>query len=96
MSYGWDTATGRTSCSCRDPAAHAWPAVRPYANYPGGHNEGFPDTFKQLVRAVYDTIDRGAAVAFPTVADGHRRNCCCARRSCRSQLEERRWVEMEM
>src|SRR5207302_7549094 len=42
----------------RDPALlHA--AVRSFANYPGGHNEGFPDTFKQLFRAVYSYIDAG-------------------------------------
>src|SRR5262249_45908160 len=30
----------------RDPAL-LQPNVRRFANYPGGHNEGFPDTFKQ-------------------------------------------------
>jgi predicted dehydrogenase len=63
----------------RDPALlHA--EVRPFANYPGGHNEGFPDTFKQLFRAVYDYIDRGdwkAPRPFPTFADGHREVVLC-------------------
>jgi hypothetical protein len=34
----------------RDPAL-VHPAVRPFVSYPGGHSEGFPDTFKQLFRA---------------------------------------------
>ncbi len=59
----------------RDPALlHV--AVRPYANYPGGHNEGFPDSFKQLFRAIYAAID-GAAAEFPTFADGHREILLC-------------------
>jgi predicted dehydrogenase len=63
----------------RDPALLD-PSVRPFTNYPGGHNEGFPDTFKQLFRAVYDAIDRGdlhAPHAFPTFADGHREVAQC-------------------
>jgi hypothetical protein len=70
--------------------------VRPFANYPGGHNEGFPDTFKQLFRAVYDYIDRGdlrAPRPFPTFADGHREVVLCEA-ILRSQ-HERRWVPIE-
>src|SRR5262249_23724701 len=57
----------------RDPALLR-SSVRPFANYPGGHNEGFPDTFKQLFRAIYQAIDDKKTVegAFPTFADGHR------------------------
>jgi predicted dehydrogenase len=73
----------------RDPALLR-PAVRPYANYPGGHNEGFPDTFKQLFRAVYAFIDRGEGAAFPTFADGHRELAICDA-ILRSQIE-RRWA----
>jgi len=60
----------------RDPAL-LHPSVRPYANYPGGHNEGFPDSFKQLFRAVYDVIDDGKPAEFPTFADGHREILLC-------------------
>lgn len=78
----------------RDPALlHA--AVRPYANYPGGHNEGFPDTFKQLFRAIYHYIDAGdyrAAKAFPTFADGHREIVLCGA-ILRSQ-RARAWVSV--
>ena len=57
----------------RDPAL-LHPEVRPYADYPGGHNEGFPDTFKQLYFAVHRYISKGdfdATPDFPTFADGH-------------------------
>ena len=63
----------------RDPALlHA--DARRFANYPGGHNEGFPDTFKQLFRAIYDYIAAGdfqAPRPFPTFADGHREVMLC-------------------
>ena len=58
----------------KDPALLD-PAARPFAGYPGGHAEGFPDTFKNLYQAVYRYIAAGdftAAPDFPTFADGHR------------------------
>jgi predicted dehydrogenase len=50
------------------------PLARQFASYPGGHNEGFPDTFKQLYVAVYRYLQAGdfdAAPDFPTFEDGH-------------------------
>ena len=50
------------------------------ANYPGGHNEGFPDTFKQLFRAFYDYIAVGDFTQpkpFPTFEDGHQEVLLC-------------------
>jgi predicted dehydrogenase len=76
----------------RDPALMQ-PAARAYANYPGGHNEGFPDTFKQLFRAIYDYIDRGdftASHPFPTFADGHREIVLC--QAILQSQRERGWV----
>jgi predicted dehydrogenase len=55
-------------------------AVRPYAGYPGGHNEGYPDTFKQCFRAFYGYIEKGdfkAPPPFPTFEDGHREVLLC-------------------
>ncbi|MFN4260015.1 MAG: Gfo/Idh/MocA family protein [Gemmataceae bacterium] len=76
----------------RDPALLA-KSVRPFANYPGGHNEGFPDTFKQLFRAVYQHIETGASsLPYPTFADGHREILLCEA-ILRSQREQR-WVEL--
>lgn len=55
---------------------------RRYASQPGGHAEGFPDTFKQLYRAVYGYIAAGdftAPAPFPTFADGHHEVLLCER-----------------
>lgn len=63
----------------RDPALLS-PRAQQFANYPGGHNEGFPDTFKQLCRDFYGYIARGdfsAQPTFPTFADGHREIQLC-------------------
>jgi predicted dehydrogenase len=78
----------------RDPSL-LQPAVRPFANYPGGHNEGFPDTFKQLFRAVYDYIDRGDFAApkpFPTFEDGHREIVLC--QAILQSHRDRAWVRI--
>jgi len=58
----------------RDPALLSKRAGG-FAGYPGGHNEGFPDTFKQLFRDFYGYIKAGdfaAKPSFPTFTDGHR------------------------
>jgi predicted dehydrogenase len=49
------------------------PEVSPFIDYPGGHVEGFPDTFKMLFRAVYTSIIKGgdAETLFATPTDGH-------------------------
>jgi len=57
----------------KDPSLLA-PEARAIASYPGGHNEGFPDTFKQLSAKVYAYIRKGDFTAkpdFPTFEDGH-------------------------
>jgi predicted dehydrogenase len=57
----------------KDPSLLS-PEARAIAAYPGGHNEGFPDTFKQLAGKVYRYLLAGdfeAAPDFPTFADGH-------------------------
>ncbi len=61
----------------RDPALLRGKA-RDFSSYPGGHNEGFPDTFKQLYHAVYDFIeDRSQPKLFATFEDGHRELVLC-------------------
>jgi predicted dehydrogenase len=58
----------------KDPSLLA-PEARQFASYPGGHNEGFPDTFKQLYTAIYRYLQVGDFTAlpdFPTFEDGHR------------------------
>jgi predicted dehydrogenase len=78
----------------RDPSLLS-DAVRPYANYPGGHNEGFPDTFKQLFRAFYGYVGAGDFAAqppFPTFDDGHREVAVCE--AILASHRERRWLDV--
>jgi len=46
---------------------------RAAASLPGGHNEGFADTFKALYRAIYRAVagEGPAEPDYPTFADGH-------------------------
>jgi predicted dehydrogenase len=63
----------------RDPSLLGERA-RDASSYPGGHNEGFPDTFKQLFRDFYRYIESGdfrALPIFPTFADGHQEILLC-------------------
>ncbi len=63
----------------RDPSLVS-EAARRFINYPGGHAEGFPDTFKQCFKAFYGYIAAGdfdAPPPFPTFADGHREIRLC-------------------
>ncbi len=82
-SIGWDSQvpnemwvgkrTGPNACLLKDPSLVAEP-VRSSISFPGGHNEGFPDTFKQLFRQFYAYIaqkDFSKARNFPTFEDGY-------------------------
>lgn len=54
--------------------------VRSIIAYPGGHNEGFGDTSKQLFRDVYAAVAKGqqpAQPSFPTFAEGLRELRLC-------------------
>jgi predicted dehydrogenase len=60
----------------RDPSL-VDPSVRPYVALPGGHNEAWPDAFRNLMREIFTFIASGdrmdqATVKFPTFADGLR------------------------
>jgi len=46
---------GNNEILTRDPSL-VYPECRGLIDYPGGHNEGFPDTFKQLFKEVYGCI----------------------------------------
>jgi predicted dehydrogenase len=79
----------------RDPALLS-PTARAVSDYPGGHAEGFPDTFKQLFLAVYNHLGRGMAgpPPYPTFEDGDREVRLCeaiARSAVRGS-----WVELSM
>jgi predicted dehydrogenase len=48
-------------------------SARRYADLPGGHSEGYDDTFKQVFRRFYRTVeDRSAPVEYPQFVDGLR------------------------
>lgn len=86
-----DTAN---ECLIRDPALMDGSAAA-ISNYPGGHNEGFPDTFKQLFRSFYGYIEKGdfsAPEPFPTFADGHREILICE--AILKSHRERCWVDV--
>jgi predicted dehydrogenase len=64
----------------RDPALLVESAAS-LCHYPGGHSEGFPDSFKQLFFDVYGWIamgeHSGRSPTFPTLADGDREVRLC-------------------
>jgi predicted dehydrogenase len=79
----------------RDPALLS-PEVAGYASYPGGHNEGFPDAFKQLYRAVHEQIAakrRAKRPLYATFEDAHIHVVLCEAiaRSNRTG----RWVKLQ-
>ncbi|MDR3639193.1 MAG: Gfo/Idh/MocA family oxidoreductase [Isosphaeraceae bacterium] len=78
----------------RDPALLS-PEAAAISDYPGGHAEGFPDTFKQLFRAVYQWIGEAGATspAFPTFDDGDREVRLCE--AIARSAHEQRWVTVE-
>ena len=80
----------------KDPALmHA--NARAVASYPGGHTEGFPDTFKQLARKVHDYIRAGdfsATPDFPTFADGHR--ALLVEEAILASAQSRQWVSVTL
>ena len=70
-------------------------AARWTASYPGGHTEGFPDTFKQLQTAVYRYLAAGnfdVEPDFPTFRDGH--NTILVDEAILKSARENRWVDV--
>jgi hypothetical protein len=65
-----------------------------FTDYPGGHAEGFPDTFKMNCRAIYSAIAAGKTrgCLFASVEDGHHevKVCDAILKSSKSQ----RWVKV--
>ena len=72
------------------------PAARPYAAYPGGHAEGYPDTFVQLFHDFYNYIAAGdfdAPRRFPTFATGHDELLLCE--AIQKSARSRSWTRLE-
>ena len=78
----------------KDPTLMS-PEARGYAAYPGGHPEGYPDTFVQLFKDFYAYIAVGdwqARRNFPTFATGHEEMLLCD--AIARSAKERRWVAL--
>ena len=78
----------------RDPGLVS-DAARAHISYPGGHNEGYDDSFKQSFKAFYDYIaaaDFSAPEPFPTFADGHREILLCE--AILESHQQKQWVEI--
>ncbi len=66
----------------------------PYVDYPAGHVEGFPDTFKMLFRSIYSTIaaDGQGDRLFATAEDGHQEVAVCE--AIMKSHKERAWIKV--
>ncbi len=79
----------------RDPSLAAPEAAR-LIGYPGGHVEGYPDTFRALFAEVYADVAAGgpaASPAYPTFADGH--DALLVTEAVARSSQEQRWVRVD-
>jgi predicted dehydrogenase len=79
----------------KDPSLfHA--EVRPLTGFPGGHAEGYPDTFLQVFRQFYGAIETGKMPEtgkFATFEDGHHEMLLCE--AIQRSAMEKRWVKLD-
>jgi predicted dehydrogenase len=71
------------------------PEVRNLTGFPGGHAEGYPDTFLQVFRQFYAAIASGKMPEtgqFATFEDGHHEMLLCD--AIKQSARERRWVKV--
>ena len=62
-------------------------------SYPGGHVEGFPDTFKQNFKQIYARMAGGEGPwDYATFADGEREMVLCD--AIVKSARERRWLKV--
>jgi predicted dehydrogenase len=79
----------------KDPALFH-PEVRALTGFPGGHAEGYPDTFMQVFRQFYGAISSGKMPEngrFATFEDGHHEMLLCE--AIRRSALEKRWVSVK-
>jgi len=85
----------RNSANCvivKDPSLLR-PAARGFADLPGGHSEGYDDTFKQVFRRFYASIaDASASQDYPHFTDGLRQMVILSRELDSSRT--RAWVDV--
>ena len=70
-------------------------SARGFTDVPGGHAEGYQDTFKMLYRAVYRAVEGGGMPAepdFTTFVDGHEQILNCE--AIAASAREGRWAEV--
>ncbi len=87
--------TGPNDLLLKDPGLLS-ESGRSATSYPGGHNEGYPDSFKQCFKAFYDYITAGdfkAPRPFATFEDGHHEILLCD--AIHQSHTQGRWVEVE-
>lgn len=70
------------------------PDAAPFVDYPAGHVEGFPDTFKMLFRAIYQHIAaRGNGERlFASAEDGHQEVAVCE--AILNSHKQRGWINV--
>jgi predicted dehydrogenase len=69
--------------------------VRRYSAYPGGHQEGYPDTFVQLFKDFYTYLHAGdldASRSFPTFETGHEELVLCD--AILQSSKKERWIPL--
>ena len=67
----------------------------PFMHYPGGHHEGFPDTFKQCFQAFYDAIDQKLPpdkALYPTFKQGHHEVVLCE--AIMASHQTKQWISI--
>ena len=78
----------------RDPALLS-PAAAALTHYPGGHAEGFPDTFKHLYLAIYGWVGSGGDVHLPISPPSKTATAKSgSARPSRSTPATQRWVDV--
>jgi predicted dehydrogenase len=87
---------GRRDRACellpKDPSLQS-PESRGYAAYPGGHPEGYPDTFVQLFKDFYGyiaAINLRAPRGFPTFETGHEELVLCE--AIAESVQKKTWI----
>ena len=79
----------------RDPALLS-SAAATASSYPGGHNEGYADSFKQCFRSFYGYIERNewqTVRPYATFADAHREVVLCE--AILTSHQNQCWVTLE-
>ena len=83
---------GPNAVMVKDPALMT-SAAATYADLPGGHSEGYDDTFKQLFRRFYQSVlDPSLPAEYPSFDDGLRQMRVLD--AVRASHERRGWVEV--